>query len=73
MYALTNTHLIDRQVREAWEAAGSPEFYANAKTEARRILAEHEVEPFPDDVAAEVRSVVKRVDLECGVTWESPV
>jgi trimethylamine--corrinoid protein Co-methyltransferase len=73
MYALTNTNLIDRQVREAWEEAGSPEFYANAKKEAKRILAEHEVEPLPDDVAAEVRSIVDRVDRECGVSYESPV
>jgi trimethylamine--corrinoid protein Co-methyltransferase len=73
MYGLTNTNLIDRQVREAWEAAGSPEFYANAKKEAKRILAEHEVEPLPEDVADQVRSIVKRVDRECGVTFESPV
>jgi trimethylamine--corrinoid protein Co-methyltransferase len=73
MSGLTNSNLIDRQVREAWEAAGSPEFYANAKKEARRILAEHEVEPLPDDVAAEIRTIVQRVDRECGVTFESPV
>jgi trimethylamine:corrinoid methyltransferase-like protein len=70
---MTNPALIDRQVREAWEEAGSPVFYEQAKKEAKRILAEHEVEPLPDDVAAEVRSIVKRVDSECGVTWESPV
>lgn len=73
MYALTNPDLIDRQVREAWEGAGSPAFYDQAKKEAKRILAEHEVEPLPDDVAAEVRSIVERVDRECGVTFESPV
>ena len=72
MRALTDTSLIDRQVREAWEATGSPEFYVQAKKEAKRILAEHEVEPLPEDVAAEVRSIVQRVDRECDVTADVP-
>lgn len=60
--SLSQTKLIDRQVREAWEEAGSPDFYAQAKKEAKRILAEHEVEPLPDDVAQEVRQIVEQAD-----------
>jgi trimethylamine--corrinoid protein Co-methyltransferase len=73
MRSMTNPELIDRQVREAWEEAGSPDFYVQAKKEAKRILAEHEVPQLDADVAAEVRSVVERVDRECGVTFEAPV
>lgn len=72
MRMLTDGKLIDRQVREAWEMAGSPDFYEKAKTEAKRILAEHEVPPLPEDVAAEVRSVVERVDREAGITHVVP-
>ncbi|OFW59457.1 MAG: hypothetical protein A2133_07475 [Actinobacteria bacterium RBG_16_64_13] len=71
-HTLTDTKFIDRQVREAWEACGSPGFYQSCKDEAKRILAEHQVPPLPDDVAAEVRSIVDRVDREAGVTERVP-
>jgi len=64
---LSTTKLIDREVREAWEAAGSPEFYEKARGEARRILAEHRPEPLPDDVAEQIHAVVVRADQEVGV------
>ncbi len=59
MRALSTTQLIDRQVREAWEAAGSPEFYAHAREDARRIVNEHHVDPLPDDVAAQMDTIVR--------------
>jgi trimethylamine--corrinoid protein Co-methyltransferase len=64
---LSTTKLIDRQVRKAWEAAGSPDFYENARREARRILVEHEPTPLPDDVVDEIHAVVVRADEEVGV------
>ena len=65
--SLSQTKLIDRQVREAWEEAGSPDYYEQAKKEARRILAEHEIEPLPADVAQEVRSIIATAER----TWDS--
>jgi trimethylamine---corrinoid protein Co-methyltransferase len=67
MRGLSTTKLIDRQVREAWEEAGEPDFYEKARVEARRILAEHEPSPLPDDIAEQVHSVVVRADAEVGV------
>lgn len=67
MRSLSTTKLIDRQVREAWEEAGSPEFYEKARAEARRILEEHQPEPLPDDVAEQIHAVVVRADEEVGV------
>ena len=64
---LSTTKLIDRKVREAWEEAGSPDFYQQARREARRILAEHEPVPLPDDVAEQIHAVVVRADEEVGV------
>lgn len=60
MHDLTQTKLGDRRVHEAWEAAGSPQYYETSRTEARRILAEHEVEPLPAEVAERVHSIVER-------------
>ena len=54
--------VIDRRVREDWEASGSTDLYTRACAEARRILETHEVEPLADDVAAEVREIVERAD-----------
>jgi trimethylamine--corrinoid protein Co-methyltransferase len=65
--SLSQTKLIDRQVREAWEGAGSPDYYEQAKKEARRILAEHEIEPLPADVAQEIRSIIATAER----TWDS--
>jgi trimethylamine--corrinoid protein Co-methyltransferase len=66
MHGLSTTRLIDRQVRESWEAAGSPDFYETARRDARRILAEHEVEPLPKEVAEEMAAIVTEADREVG-------
>lgn len=60
--ALTAPRLIDRKVREAWEADGRPDFYEKGRARARQILAEHEVEPLDADVQAELRAIVARAD-----------
>lgn len=59
---LSAPKLIHRNVREAWEAEGSPDFYLEARKEAKRILAEHEVSPLPDGMRAEIRSIVAKAD-----------
>ncbi len=62
--ALTSPRLIDRKVREAWEADGSPDFYLKARARARDILAEHEVEPLDGDVLAEIGAIVATADAQ---------
>jgi trimethylamine--corrinoid protein Co-methyltransferase len=59
---LTSPRLIDRKVREAWVEDGSPDFYQKALREARRTLAEHEVEPLDADVLAEMHAIVMKAD-----------
>ena len=59
---LSNPKLIHRNVREAWEAEGSPDFYQQARKEARRILAEHTPQPLPEDVLAEIQTIVAKAD-----------
>ena len=43
---------------EQWQAAGGPTPAVAAEAEARRILAEHQPEPLPEDVAAELFRIV---------------
>jgi trimethylamine--corrinoid protein Co-methyltransferase len=42
--------LLYRDSREAWDAGGSTSFVGRAKEKAKTILAEHEVNPLPQDV-----------------------
>ena len=56
--------LIDRRVREDWEARGSTDMYQRAQVRAREILASHEPEPLPDDVLRRVRGIVDKADRE---------
>lgn len=58
------TRYFDRQVREGWEMAGSPEVYQLARRKARQLLAEHAVEPLPTEAVEEMRALVIRADRE---------
>lgn len=59
---LSSTRIIDRQIREGWEAASCPEYHETARIEARRILEEHTVAPLPGDVAEQVKRIVDEAD-----------
>jgi trimethylamine---corrinoid protein Co-methyltransferase len=54
--------LMDRRVREDWEAAGARDAYAVAKEAARQILEEHHPEPLPGEVADQIDAVVKEAE-----------
>jgi trimethylamine--corrinoid protein Co-methyltransferase len=49
-----------RDSREAWEASGSKTMVERAKDQALTILAEHEPNPLPEDVAKELDKLVDR-------------
>ncbi len=59
--------LMDRRVREDWQAAGSESLYDRSLREARRILAEHHPEPLPDEVVSQIRAIVDDADRAAGV------
>ncbi len=56
--------LIDRRVREAWMELGGTDLPTRARGEARRVLAEHTIEPLPDDVLAELGRIVEKAERE---------
>jgi len=64
MRAQSQPKLMDRRVREDWEALGAPTMYDTARAAAARILAEHRPAPLHDEVVAEIRAVVDRADRE---------
>jgi trimethylamine--corrinoid protein Co-methyltransferase len=59
--------LIDRRMREDWQAAGSTDIYQRALEEARYILENHKPDPLPDDVSAAIRSIVEEAEAELGI------
>ena len=59
--------LIDRRMREDWQAAGSTDIYQRALEEARYILENHKPDPLPDTVLSEIRSIVEEAEAELGI------
>jgi trimethylamine--corrinoid protein Co-methyltransferase len=58
--------IIDRRVREDWEADGSPDARTRALTQAREILEGYAPMPLPDDAQTQIRSIVGNADRELG-------
>ena len=51
--------LLDRSRYDTWEAEGSQDLYKRCNAEAKRILAEHQVEPKPEEVLKKIDKIVK--------------
>ena len=58
--------IMDRRVREEWQADGAADMYERARQKACKILESHEREPLPEDVKQRMRAVVARADRERG-------
>lgn len=56
--------LLDRQNFDGWQAAGNKSLHERAEERARKLLAEHEPEPLPEDMIAELDKIVKRAESE---------
>ena len=54
--------LLDRRVREDWEADGSKDSYERAQARAREILETHHPVAVDADVLAQVRGIVDEAD-----------
>ena len=68
MRSQSQPKLIDRRMREEWEASGNMDIYTRASEEARHILETHKPDPLPDDVLATIRSIVEEAERELGVS-----
>ena len=70
MKSQSQAYLIDRRMREDWEAAGSQDIYQRAHEKMIEILETYEPPPLPDDVRDTVRSIVEEAEKEQGVFKE---
>jgi trimethylamine--corrinoid protein Co-methyltransferase len=59
--------IIDRKMRDDWEAAGATTAYDRAIEKARWILANHQPEPLPDEVLAAIQKIVEQTEAEMGI------
>jgi len=67
MKSQSQVQLIDRRMREDWEASGSKDIYNRAHDKMLEILETYEPPPLPEDVLANIRSIVDEAEKEQGV------
>jgi trimethylamine--corrinoid protein Co-methyltransferase len=68
MHEATMPKLYHRDVRDAWEAQGATDMATRARDEARRIVAEHEVEPLEPGVLTEIARIKHEADVVVGAS-----
>ena len=66
MREATMPKLYHRDVRDAWLAEGATDMATRAREEAKRIVAEHRVEPLPGEVQAEIERIKRSADAAVG-------
>lgn len=59
--------LIDRTMREFWEAKGGLDLTAKAAEKAREILETHKPQPLPDKVVETIRDLREQAEKELGI------
>jgi trimethylamine--corrinoid protein Co-methyltransferase len=67
MRELSEPQVLDRRVREDWEARGASDLYERSRARALEIVDGHRPEPLDADVAAQVRAFIETADRENGV------
>jgi trimethylamine--corrinoid protein Co-methyltransferase len=64
MKSQSQVQIIDRRMREDWEAAGSTDIYKRAHDKMINILETYEPSPLPDNVRDTLRSIVEEAEKE---------
>ena len=67
MRELSQPTVLDRRVREDWEARGADDLYTRCRATARDVLREYRPEPVPDDIVARIHAIVDETDRTAGV------
>jgi trimethylamine--corrinoid protein Co-methyltransferase len=63
---------IDRNRMEKWKAAGATDIYARAAEKTRDILQNHQPQPLPEKIAADIQSIITETENELGVSKTNP-
>lgn len=61
---LSTTKLINRRMREHWEARGAKDMAASAREEAIKILETYKPTPLPEDVKKKIHGIVEEGEAE---------
>ena len=67
MRELSQPEVLDRRVREDWEARGATDLATRARARALELVESHQPIPLDPDVAEQVHRVVEAADREKGV------
>jgi trimethylamine--corrinoid protein Co-methyltransferase len=68
MRELSQPEVLDRRVREDWEARGASDLAARSRARAVELIETHEPLPLDADVAKQIRGIIEAADRERGVT-----
>ena len=64
MRSQSQPELIDRRKMAKWKATGETDIYTRATEKAKDILTNHKPEPVPDNIQAELRSIITETEGE---------
>ncbi len=64
MRKLSQTELIDRRARNTWQQDGGSDIVERAYAKAQDILKNYEVDPLPEAVQSELKSILDDADAE---------
>ena len=67
MRELSQPTVLDRRVREDWEARGSTDLATRARAKALELIDLHEPPPLDADVADQIHRIIEAADREKGV------
>ncbi len=67
MRELSQPEVLDRRVREDWEARGATDLATRARARALDLVESHQPMPLDPDVAEQVRGIIQAADREKGV------
>jgi trimethylamine--corrinoid protein Co-methyltransferase len=67
MRELSQPEVLDRRVREDWEARGASDLATRARARALELIDTHEPLPLDADVAKQIRGIIEAADREKGV------
>jgi trimethylamine--corrinoid protein Co-methyltransferase len=68
MRELSQPVVLDRRVREDWEARGATDLATRTRARALELVESHQPLPMDPDVAEQVRRIIEGADREKGAT-----
>jgi len=67
MRELSQPEVLDRRVREDWEARGATDLATRTRARALELIETHEPLPLDADMAKQIRGIIEAADRERGV------